>query len=222
MFNRNKNGFLILGFGRAYNFTNLIIDITNNNPRIIDKFQIANEDYCCREIMNFEMGDKEYFIAGDYHPEIYNVEKPFNKITFLDIFLEQMIQIKDTNLLGYIEQKKLNILDLKEVEKNKKGEKIICINFEKKEEEFIKMLQIKDEIVVLGKDTLLFINLKNYQNCSLVINKEFYNINELQSMCKLYNNQLLTISSNGDLYKISVEKKEILQKVTIDAQDDGY
>ena len=217
-----KNGFLVLGFGRAYNFTNLIIDITNNIPKIINKFQIANEDYCCREIINFEIGDKEYFIAGDYHPEIYNAEKPFNKITFLDIFLEQMIQIKDTNLLGYIENKKINILDLKEVEKNKKGEKIICINFEKKEEEFIKMLQIKDEIVVLGKDELLFINLKNYQNCSLIINKEFYNINKLDSMCKLYNNQILTISSNGDLYKISVEKKEILQKVTLDLQDDGY
>ncbi len=217
-----KNGYLVLGFGKALDFTNLIIDISNNNPKLIHKFKISNEDFCCREIINFQIGDKDYFIAGDYHPEIYNSEKPFNIITFLDIYVEHMLQIKGTNLLVYIENNKLNILDLTEIEKNKKGEKITCISFEKEDNRFIKMMQINDEIVLLGQNTLYFVNLHHYKICSITINKNFYNINTFDSMCKLFNNQLLIVSSLGDLYKIDVKKKEILQKITIDSQNDCY
>ena len=141
-----KNGYLVLGFGKALDFTNLIIDISNNNPKLIHKFKISNEDFCCREIINFQIGDKDYFIAGDYHPEIYNSEKPFNIITFLDIYVEHMLQIKGTNLLVYIENNKLNILDLTEIEKNKKGEKITCISFEK--EDNIHLIQCVNYLII--------------------------------------------------------------------------
>ena len=73
-----NNGNLVLGFGKGYDFTNLIIDI--NKPKIVHKFQIDNEDYCCRNLASFYFDKKEYFIAGDYNPQIYSAEAPFKEI----------------------------------------------------------------------------------------------------------------------------------------------
>ena len=39
-----KNGYLVLGFGRALDFTNLIIDIKDNNPKMVKKFLIKDDN----------------------------------------------------------------------------------------------------------------------------------------------------------------------------------
>ena len=48
-----SNGYLVLGFGRGLGLTNMIIDIKDNKPKLIEKFEIKNGDYCCRRIIRF-------------------------------------------------------------------------------------------------------------------------------------------------------------------------
>ena len=205
-----NNGYLVLGFGRAMDFTNLIIDIKDNKPKLIHKFVINNGDYCCRKVISFQIGEKEYILAGDYQPQIFNATEPFNEITTLDIDLMKMIQIKDSNLLAYVSDNNFSILDLTDIEKNKKGKEIISILFDIGTWYF-ELLQYNKEIIALGKNIIQFINLENYNHTSIELNKEFYNIYNYNAMCILFNGQLLTWSSNGELLKIDINKKEIIQ-----------
>ena len=96
-----KNGYLVLGFGRAYGFTNLIVDIKDNKPTLKQKLTIENGDFCCRNLLSFTIADKEYFIAGDYAPQIYDAET-IKEIAKLNINLFEIIEIKNSNLLAYI------------------------------------------------------------------------------------------------------------------------
>ena len=93
-FTELKNGYLVLGFGRAWDFTNLIVEIKDNKPNLIQKMIINNGDFCCGKVINFNLVEKDYFIAGDYNPQIYEGEKPFNEINTLDSIFNDMIQIK--------------------------------------------------------------------------------------------------------------------------------
>ena len=222
-----KNSNLVLGFGRGYGFTNLIIDIEDNkNPKLITKLKIDDEDECCRRIIKFDIGEKEYFIAGDFSPQLFKAEFPYNKIAkYNDININAMIQLKDNNLLVYsiYNTNELNIIDLTNVENEKKGKEIKKIKFNKGES-YIKLLQINDEIIALNniKNVIQFVNIKNYENNYILLDKEFYSINRYNSMCKLFNNQLLLFSSQGDLLKIDPQKKQILQKVKINAFAEVY
>ena len=47
----------MLGFGRALDFTNLIIEIKDHKPNIIKKIVIYNGDFCCRKLLSFESID---------------------------------------------------------------------------------------------------------------------------------------------------------------------
>ena len=47
-----KHGFLVLGFGRALDFTNLIIEIKDHKPNIIKKTVIFNGDFCYRKLLS--------------------------------------------------------------------------------------------------------------------------------------------------------------------------
>jgi hypothetical protein len=215
-----SNGYLVLGFGRAMDLTNMIIDIKDNKPKLIDKFEIKNGDYCCRRIMTFNINEKEYFIAGDYSPQIFKANKPFNEIATLDISLSEMIQIKDSNLLAYINNNKFSILDLSNIEKDKQGKEIKTITFNKGN--YNKLLQYKNEMIILDKNLLQFINLNNYDNKCIELNKEFYSLNDFRAMCVLFNGQLLVWRSDGELIKIDLEKKEIIQKIDIEAKANYY
>lgn len=218
-----KNGYLVLGFGRALDFTNLIIDIKDNKPNLIKKIQINNGDFCCRKVLNFHLGEKDFFIAGDYNPQIYKAENPFNEITTLDIdiYIDDMIQIKNTNLLAYIGSNNFGIIDLTNIEKEKTPKKNLIISFDKNEKYF-KLVQSKEEIICLGGNILRFINKKNYENKSLILNKEFYSLDTCNAICLLYNEQLLAWNSYGFLYKIDIGKKEILQKYDFGPKADIY
>ena len=220
-FTELKNGFLVLGFGRALDFTNLIIDIKDNKPNLIKKIQINNGDFCCRKLFNFHLGEKDFFIAGDCNPQIYEAENPFNEITTLDIVIVDMMQIKNTNLLAYIETNNFGIIDLTNIEEEKKPKKNLIISFDKNEIYF-KLIQSKEEIICLGGNILRFINKKNYEHKSLILNKEFYSLDTFNAICLLYNEQLLAWNSNGSLFKIDINKKEILQKYDFGPKADVY
>ena len=215
-----SNSYLVLGFGRALSFTNLIIDIKDNKPKLIEKIEINNGDYCCREIITFNIGEKEYFIAGDYEPQIFNANKPFEEVAKLNIYIFKMMQIKDTNLLAYIDNNKFGVLDLTDIEKDKQTKEIKTIIFEKGK--YNKLLQYNDEIITLDSKIIQFINLKNFSNTYIELNKEFYSLKNFEAMCILFNGQLLVWSSDGDLLKIDIGKKEIIQKFNIEAKANIY
>ena len=215
-----SNGYIVLGFGRALEFTNLIIDIKDNKPKLIHKFEIRNEDYCCRRLMTFTIGEKEYFIAGDYKIQIFKANKPFEEVARLDIYLSEMIQIKDTNLLAFINDNKFSVFDLTDIEKDKQVKEVKTITFEKGNSN--KLIQYNDEIIVLDKKIIHFINLKNYKDTYIELDKEFYSLNNYQAMCLLFNGQILLWSSYGDLLKIDIGKKEIVQKFHIEAKASIY
>ena len=170
-----SNGYIVLGFGRALEFTNLIIDIKDNKPKLIHKFEIRNEDYCCRRLMTFTIGEKEYFIAGDYKIQIFKANKPFEEVARLDIVLSEMIQIKGTNLLAFINDNKFSVFDLTDIEKDKQVKEVKTITFEKGNSN--KLIQYNDEIIVLDKKIIHFINLKNYKDTYIELDKEFYSLN---------------------------------------------
>ena len=215
-----SNGYIVLGFGRALEFTNLIIDIKDNKPKLIHKFEIRNEDYCCRRLMTFTIGEKEYFIAGDYKIQIFKANKPFEEVARLDIVLSEMIQIKGTNLLAFIDDNKFSVFDLTDIEKDKQVKEVKTITFEKGNSN--KLIQYNDEIIVLDKKIIHFINLKNYKDTYIELDKEFYSLNNYQAMCLLFNGQILLWSSYGDLLKIDIGKKEIVQKFHIEAKASIY
>ena len=215
-----SNGYLVLGFGRGLGLTNMIIDIKDNKPKLIEKFEIKNGDYCCRRIIRFNMKEKEYFIAGDYSPQIFNANKPFNEIAILNISISEMIQIKDSNLLAYINDNKFSLLDLSNIEKDKQAKEIKTITFNKGN--YNKLLQYKDEVIILDKNLVQFINLKNYNNICVELNKEFYSLSHFSAMCVLFNGQLLVWSSDGELIKIDIDKKEIIQKINIEPKANFY
>jgi len=218
-----KNGNLVLGFGRGWNFTNLIIDIKDNkNPKLITKLEIGNEDDACREVMKFDIGEKEYFIAGDVEPQIFNAESPYNEIAKLnDIDIDAMMQLENSNLLAYTSENKLNIIDLTDIEKKGKGKEVKKFEFDEGQRYF-KLLQIKDQIIALDKNVAQFVNIKNYENNFILLNKDFYSTNRYNSMCKLFNNQLLLYSSQGGLLKIDTQKKQILQKIKLNNFEKVY
>ena len=70
----------------------------DNNPKVIKKFEIDDGNFCCARIINFHLGDKDYFIAGNLNPQIYKAEQPFNQVALLDINIREMIQINGSNL----------------------------------------------------------------------------------------------------------------------------
>ena len=209
-----KNGYLVLGFGRALDFTNLIIDIKGNNPKIIKKFGINNANFCCSRIINFHFIDKDYFIAGDLNPQIYKAEQPFNEVATLDINLREMIQINGSNSLCFIDGNNFGIIDLTDIEKNQERKEVINISFDI-DENYHELLQTDEEIIVLGKNVIQFINKKNYENKYMLLNKEFYSVDVFNNICLLFNGQLLAWSSKGELIKIDINKKEILQNIFI-------
>lgn len=215
-----SNGYIVLGFGRALEFTNLIIDIKDNKPKLIHKFEIRNEDYCCRRLMTFTIGEKEYFIAGDYKIQIFKANKPFEEVARLDIVLSEMIQIKGTNLLAFINDNKFSVFDLTDIEKDKQVKEVKTITFEKGNSN--KLIQYNDEIIVLDKKIIHFINFKSYKDTYIELDKEFYSLNNYQAMCLLFNGQILLWSSYGDLLKIDIGKKEIVQKFHIEAKASIY
>ena len=215
-----SNGYIVLGFGRALEFTNLIIDIKDNKPKLIHKFEIRNEDYCCRRLMTFTIGEKEYFIAGDYKIQIFKANKPFEEVARLDIVLSEMIQIKGTNLLTFINDNKFSVFDLTDIEKDKQVKEVKTITFEKGNSN--KLIQYNDEIIVLDKKIIHFINFKSYKDTYIELDKEFYSLNNYQAMCLLFNGQILLWSSYGDLLKIDIGKKEIVQKFHIEAKASIY
>ena len=131
-----------------------------------------------------------------------------------------MIQIKDTNLLAYIDNNEFSILDLTDIENNKNAKEIKTIIFDKGN--YNKLLQYNDEIIALDNKIIQFINLKNYNKTYIELDKEFYSLNCYEAMCVLYNGQLLVWSSYGDLLKIDIGKKTILQKFNIKAKANFY
>ena len=215
-----SNGYLVLGFGRGLEFTNMIINIKDNKPQLIEKFEISDADYCCRKLLTINIGEKEYFIAGDYKPQIFKANKPFKEVVQLNMIFSEMIQIKDTNLLAFIEDNKFSVIDLTDIEKDKQAKEVKTIIFEKGKSN--KLLQYNDEIIVLDKKIIHFINLKNYNDTYIELDIEFYSLINYQAMCLLFNDQLLLWSSYGDLLKIDIEKKEIIQKFNIDAKASIY
>ena len=216
-----KNGYLVLGFGRALDFTNLIIDIKDNNPKIIKKFGINNDNFCCSRIINFRLSDNDYFIAGDLNPQIYRIEQPFNKVATLDINIREMIQINGSNLLGFVDGNNLGIIDLTDIEKNQERKDVMNIFFNI-DDNYHELLQTDEEIIVFGTNVIQFINKKTYDNKYMILNKEFYSVDKFNAMCLLFNGQLLAWSSKGVLIKIDINKKEILQKIIIKPKCEIY
>ena len=216
-----KNGYLVLGFGRALDFTNLIIDIKDNNPKMIKKFEIDDGNFCCARIINFHLGDKDYFIAGNLNPQIYKAEQPFNQVALLDINIREMIQINGSNLLCFIEGNNFGIIDLTDIDKNQERKDVINIYFNIGEN-YHEILQSDEEIIVLGKNVIQFINKKTYENKYMLLNKEFYSVDDFNTICLLFNGQLLAWSSKGELIKIDINKKEILQKIIINPKSELY
>ena len=71
---------------------------------MIKKFEIDDGNFCCARIINFHLGDKDYFIAGNLNPQIYKAEQPFNQVALLDINIREMIQINGSNLLCLLKE----------------------------------------------------------------------------------------------------------------------
>ena len=143
-----------------------------------------------------------YFIAGDLNPQIFKAEQPFNEVATLDINLREMIQINGSNSLCFIDGNNFGIIDLTDIEKNQERKEVIYITFNIGEN-YHELLQTDEEIIVLGKNVIQFINKKNYENKYMLLNKEFYSVDDFNAMCLLFNGQL------------DINKKEILQYIFI-------
>jgi hypothetical protein len=157
---------------------------------MIKKFEINNGNFCCTTIINFHLGDKDYFIAGNLNPQIYKAEQPFNQVALLDINIREMIQINGSNLLCFIEGNNFGIFDLTDIDKNQERKDVINIYFDIGEN-YHEILQSDEEIIVLGKNVIQFINKKTYENKYMLLNKEFYSVDDFNTICLLFNGQLL-------------------------------
>ena len=132
-----------------------------------------------------------------------------------------MIQINGSNLLCFIEGNNFGIIDLTDIDKNQERKDVINIYFNIGEN-YHEILQSDEEIIVLGKNVIQFINKKTYENKYMLLNKEFYSVDDFNTICLLFNGQLLAWSSKGELIKIDINKKEILQKIIINPKSELY
>ena len=71
-----------------------------------------------------------------------------------------MIQINGSNLLCFIEGNNFGIIDLTDIDKNQERKDIINIYFNIGEN-YHEILPSDEEIIVLGKNVIQFINKKN-------------------------------------------------------------